>query len=197
MKLSNKEIKDLLAGFFPKLKPNDMDLFLTLSSYKTSKNKALILKGGGTSKDVLLLLKGSARAYTISNAGEEQNNFIRYEGHLIADAKVFGDQTQILDVESIGKIHYLKFNIGELENIGLSNPGLMLFYLDFLKEIILTLSHRVNTFVSMNSKERYDDLLRWNPKYLETAFDKDIATFLGITPLTLHRIKNPKSKDIK
>jgi len=197
MELSNKEIKDLLAGFFPKLKPNDMDLFLSLSKYKVSKNKELILKGGGTNKDVLLLLKGSARAYTISNAGEEQNNFIKYEGHLIADAKVFGNQTQILDVESIGKIHYLKFNIGELESLGLNNPGLMLFYLDFLKEIILTLSHRVNTFVSMSSKERYDDLLRWNPKYLETAFDKDIATFLGIKPLTLHRIKNPKSKDIK
>ena len=174
-----------------------MDLFLSICSYKTSKNKELILKGGGTNKDVLLLLKGYARAYNINNTGEESNNFIRYEGHLIADAKVFGNQTQILDVESIGKIHYLKFNIGELENLGLDNPGLMLFYLGFLKEIILTLSHRVNTFVSMTSKERYDDLLRWNPKYLETAFDKDIATFLGIKPLTLHRIKNNKSKDIK
>lgn len=192
MNLTNSEVRDLFIGFFPNLKEKEVDLFLSITKYKKAQNKELILKGGGTSKTVLLLLKGSARAFTINKNGEELNNFIRYEGHLIADAKVFGNQTQILDVESIGKIHYLKFSIAELEQLGFDNPELMKFYLIFLKEIILTLSHRVNTFVSMNSKERYDDLLKWNPKYLKTAFDKDIASFLGIKPLTLYRIKNDK-----
>ena len=41
----------------------------------------------------------------------------------------------------------------------------------------------------MTPKERYIDLIKQNPMYLKTTFDKHIATFLGIKPLTLHRIK--------
>jgi hypothetical protein len=41
----------------------------------------------------------------------------------------------------------------------------------------------------MSPKERYKDLLRWNPKYLGSAFDKDVASFIGVKPITLYRIK--------
>ena len=65
----------------------------------------------------------------------------------------------------------------------------MNFYLKMLKEVVITLSHRVHSFVTMDSTERYLDLVQWNPLYLETTYDKHISTFLGIKPLTLHRIK--------
>jgi len=189
MKLSNQSIKDLISNFFPLLREKEIELFLSIAEYRTEKSKELLLKNGGTSKYVLLILKGSARAFRIDESGQDLNNYIRTEGCLIADAKVFGNDIQILNVESIGEIHYLKFDISQLERLGFDNKLLMEFYLNFLKEIILTLSHRVNTFVTMSAKERYEDLVKWNPKYLESTYDKHIASFLGITPLTLHRIK--------
>lgn len=189
MKLSKTEIIDLLSNYFPNLKEDEIELFLSITEYHIVKNKRNILKNGKTDKYVILILKGAARAYRVNNEGKELNNYIRAEGKLIADARVFGDDTQILNVESIGEIHFLKFDISELENLGFENSMLMVFYLNFLKEIILTLAHRVNTFVSMSTKERYLDLIKWNPHYLEKTYDKHIASFLGITPLTLHRIK--------
>lgn len=189
MSYSNEELKKAVLKFFPNLSHETLNQFLSICKYKESVNKEVILKGGSTRKNVILLLSGSARAFSLGNEGQELNSFMRYEGHLIADAKVFGDQVQKLHVESIGEINYLKFNIAELEELGYENPDLMRFYLAFLKEIILTLSHRVGTFVTMSPKERYNDLLRWNPKYLEKAFDKDVASFIGIKPITLYRIK--------
>lgn len=189
MTYSVDDLKNKLTQFFPDLMSGDMDQFLAICKYKNAGNKEAILRGGSTRKNVILLLSGSARAFSLDSEGQELNNFIRYEGHLIADAKVFGDQVQLLEVESIGEVHYLKFSIAELEELGYENSDLMRFYLSFLKEIILTLSHRVGTFVTMNPKERYKDLLRWNPKYLVSAFDKDIASFIGVKPITLYRIK--------
>lgn len=189
MKLSKLELKDLIVKFYPILGDNEIEQFLSISDYKSAKNKTLLLKSGGTNKQVLLILKGAARAFRIDESGQDLSNYIRPEGHLIADAKVFGNDVQILNVESVGEIHYLKFDISRLEALGFDNKKLMAFYLIFLKEIILTLSHRVNTFVSMSAKERYEDLVKWNPKYLDSTYDKHIASFLGITPLTLHRIK--------
>ena len=68
-------------------------------------------------------------------------------------------------------------------------PEVMKFYIKLLKEIILVFSHRIHTFLSMPSEERYVDLMEWNPAYLKSTFDKHIASFLRITHLTLHRIK--------
>ena len=194
MKLSKPEIKALITNFYPILGDIDIEHFLSIADYKFSKSKELLLKSGGTSKQVLLILKGAARAYRIDESGQDLNNYIREEGRLIADAKVFGNDVQILNVESISEIHYLKFDISELEALGMTNQKLMEFYLNFLKEIILTLSHRVNTFVSMTAQKRYEDLIKWNPSYLDKTYDKHIASFLGITPLTLHRIKKKAIK---
>jgi CRP-like cAMP-binding protein len=190
MKLSKLELKDLITKFYPILQDNEIEQFLTIAEYKKVKKKELLLKSGRTDKYVILILKGSARAYSIDDNGDELNNYIRPEGHLIGDARVFGNNIdQVLNIESISILHYLKFDISQLESLGYDNPKLMTFYLGFLKEIVVTLSHRVHTFVTMTSKERYEDLVKWNPNYLESTSDKNIASFLGVKPLTLHRIK--------
>ncbi len=196
MKLSESQIKALVISYFPTLKEEVVNLFLSITKYQFTKNKEKILKNRKFDKNVIFILKGVARAYSINDKGQELNDFLRAEGHLMADAKVFGNEIQSLKIESIGEIHYLKFDISKLEALGYGNPEIMNFYLDFLKEIILTLSYRLKTFVTMTPEERYLDLTKWNPILLETTFDKHIASFLGITPLTIHRIKK-RQKDIK
>jgi len=197
MKFSKSEIQDLLIKFFPNLKEKEIDIFLSISEYHFAKNKEIIVNSGRTDKNLILILKGVARAYSITEKGQELNDFIRAEGKLMGDARVFGDDIQILNIEAIGEIHYLKFSISELEELGYNNPEILKFYLNFLKEIILTLTHRLNTFVTMTPKERYIDLLRWNPILIESSYDKHLSSFLGIRPLTIYRIKKEIKKPIK
>jgi hypothetical protein len=194
--LKKKNVKGLIKTYFPNLNEKDVDIFLSIAKYYSAKNKELILKNGKSDNILIFILKGVTRAYSINDKGDELNNFIRAEGHLMGDAKIFGNEALTLNIESIGETHYLKIDMIELENLGYGNPKIMKFYLDFLKEIILTFSYRLNTFVTMTPEERYLDLIKWNPILLETTFDKHIASFLGITPLTIHRIKK-KRKTIK
>jgi len=69
--------------------------------------------------------------------------------------------------------------------------------LNSLKEIILTLFYRLNTFVAMTPKEHYLDLLGWNPILIDSSYDRHIASFIGIKLLTIYRIKKEISKPIK
>ena len=82
--------------------------------------------------------------------------------------------------------------MGALEKTALNNPQMMIFYLNLMKEIIMVFSSRIHTFVTMNAAERYDHLIQWNPLYLKSTYDKHLASFLGITPLTFHRVKHKK-----
>jgi len=197
MELSKSEIQDALRKFFPNLKAKEIDNFLSISKYQSAQNKEIILFSGRTDKNLILILKGVARAYSINENGEELNDFIRAEGKVIGDSRVFGNETQILNIEAIGDIQYLKFDINKLEAFGYDNPEIMKFYLDILKEMILTFTYRLNTFITMTPKERYLDLLRWNPILIASSYDKHLASFLGIKPLTIYRIKKEITKPIK
>jgi CRP-like cAMP-binding protein len=197
MTLSKVAIKELVVLYFPHLEPKEIDIFLSICTYGKAKNKEIILKSGRSDYTLLVILKGSARAYQINKDGKEITNHLRSEGHIFGEASVFSDQLQILDIEAIREVHYLKFDVCQLEQLGLENKKLMKFYLGILKDVILTFSHRINTFVALTPKERYIDLINWNPKYLKSTFDKHIASFLGVTPLTIHRIKKSKEKPIK
>jgi CRP-like cAMP-binding protein len=197
MKLSKAKIKELVATYFPQLETNELDIFLSICEYEVAKNKEIVLTRGRYDNSLLVILKGSARAYQISKDGKEITNHLRSEGFIFGEPLVFTEEPQTLDFEAIGELHYLKFDVNQLEKLALENPKLMQFYLGFLKEVILTFSRRINSFVAMTPSERYTDLINWNPKYLKSTFDKHIATFLGVTPLTIHRIKKSKQKPIK
>ena len=198
MELTQVKIKELVSLYFPNLGDAEIDIFLSICKYGKAKNKEIILKRGRADKYLLLMLKGSARAYQTNKEGIEITNHLRSEGYIFGEALVFSEKLQMLDIEAIGELHYLKFDISELERLGFQNEKIMYFYLNnILKEAILTLSHRINTFVALTPAERYKDLIEWNPKYLKTTFDKHIASFLGVTPLTIHRIKKSWQKHIK
>lgn len=197
MNLSQVKIKELLSSYFPTLGDAEVDILLSICQYGKAKNKENIFKKGRLDNNLIIILKGSARAYQITKEGSEITNHLRSEGYIFGEALVFSDKIQMLDIEAIGEIHYLKFDVKELEQLAFKNEKIMLFYLGFLKDTILTLSHRVDTFVALNAKQRYMDLIRWNPNYLKNTFDKHIASFLGVTPLTIHRIKKAWRKDIK
>lgn len=71
----------------------------------------------------------------------------------------------------------------------------MQLYLNILKDTIVRLTYRVETLTTMDPEERYLDLLRLNPKFLENTYSKHVANYLGITPVSLYRImKKIKSK---
>lgn len=193
MKFSNEKILELLTQFFPLLGIEESSLLLSICQYKTGKNKEIILPKGKYDRTLIIILKGNARAYQVNQKGKEIINHLRSEGYFFGDPTVFGKNPAKLEIQALSQIHYLKLNVEQLESLAFENKVLMKFYMGILKEAILTLSHRVNTFVSMTSEERYLDLISWNPEYLDSIFDKHVASFLGITPLTLHRIKNGKN----
>ena len=83
------------------------------------------------------------------------------------------------------------FNFYELEAISRKNEELSKLYIQSLKRTIAILTERIDTMINMTHEERYLDLLEKNPLFLKSVFDKQIANYIGITPLSLSRIIKP------
>lgn len=193
-KIDFNDIKKLVIKYFPSFSELEVDQFLSISEYLVFENKDIVLKSGRIDNNFFLILSGSARAYVVDANGCERNHHMRSDGYIFGDPRAFGNENEkrILDIEAIGELHILMFSLDDLEALAHKNPVILSFYIKFLKEVIIVFGHRIHTFVAMSAKERYEDLLRWDPIYLKTTFDKNIASFIGVRPLTLHRIKKQK-----
>jgi CRP-like cAMP-binding protein len=176
--------------FFPRLTLEEFERLLSISEFKTYSNKELILKSGNKQKKVFLILEGSVRGYICDEKGNVNTTLLRSKGIFVGDAEaVFSEKPQKLNLEAMDNTRVLMFAIPEFENLAKQFKGIQELYIDSLKEAILTLTYRVNTLITMTAEERYLDLLDRNPIFLKDSFDKYIANYLGITPVSFSRIK--------
>ncbi|MCK5637733.1 MAG: Crp/Fnr family transcriptional regulator [Flavobacteriaceae bacterium] len=189
MDYSEKEINNILKNKLPILNQNDIDNFLNITTYKKYGNKEIILKSGTSSKKAFLILNGVIRGCIIDKKGNEKNILIRSEGIFVADVrKLFFDEPQRLTFSTIGEAHILFFNYIDFEDLTKIHPNIMELYLNILKEAVARLTYRIESFIAMTHEERYIDLLKYNPKFLDKTYSKYIANFLGITNVSLSRI---------
>jgi CRP-like cAMP-binding protein len=179
-----------LKQYFPSLTNEEYSKLMSISEYKTFAAKEMILKSGNHQKKVFLILEGSVRGYIYDESGNINNTLLRSQGIFVGDAEaVFGGQAQKLNLEAMDRTSVIMFSIPDFEKLAKKYEGIRDLYIESMKEAILTLTYRLNTLITMTAEERYLDLLNRNPFFLKDAFDKYVANYLGITPVTFSRIK--------
>ena len=190
-----KELISFIRPYFPDLSDLEFQSLLEISKFQAYNNKTIILNTGDKSKKAFLVLQGSVRGFVIDSAGEEKNILLRSKGIFVGDADaLFTDKPQILTLMSMDETKVLLFSIESFEKLANEHKGIQKLYMNSLKEAVLRLTYRVNSMITMNSEERYRDLLEKNPDFLKGAYDKYVANYLGITAVSFSRIKKKLKK---
>lgn len=189
------ELLRRLKEIIPYVPPQELDKFIDICRFMAYPSKKVILEKDSLRRKAFLILKGSVRGYIINKEGKEKNILLRSEGIFVGDAAtLFTGSPQRLIIESLNESEVLLFNFEDFERLAHSSPLIMELYLNSLKEAVLRLTYRIDSMITMTNEERYLDLLQMNPIFLKDAFDKHIANFLGITPVSLSRIKKRLKK---
>ena len=192
---TNKAIKDsaylhsALSKQFPYLKSTDIDMLLSICQFKKFKNKEIIFQVGSTTRRAAFILSGVARGYFINKDGVEKNVMLRVEHNFMGVPEwLFGDIPTKYTYEAILECELLVFNLIDIEELAKKNAAIFDLYVNGLKDTILIMIYRIETMIDLSPEERYNDLLEKHPYFFQAAFNKHIANFLGITPVSLSRI---------
>jgi len=188
--MSESRMTNRLKEFLPAVPDRDLELLADICTLKQYGDKEVILKSGNRKRQVFLILEGVARGFVVNPEGEEKTLVLRGKGIFVGDAHgLFTDRPQKLEIVAAGQTEVLMFSFSDFERLSRSNESIQHIYMNSLKEAILRLTYRVHSMVTMSSEERYLDLLQMNPEFLEKSYDKYVAHFLGISPVSLSRIK--------
>ena len=81
------------------------------------------------------------------------------------------------------------FHIYDIEKLKEKYPVLKTKIEELLVKAMMKSEQRIHSFLSMEAKDRYMLIVKEQPELLKLAKQEHIASYLGITPSSLSRIK--------
>jgi len=166
-----------------------MDKLIKHLSKVTYPKGSHLLEAGKVETNVFFLEKGIARAYIPVN-GKEITFWIGKEGATIVSLKSYVNNQQgyeTMELMEDSTLYVLKrSDLYELfkEDIHIANWGRKFAELEFLQT-----EERLIPLLFTTASERYKKLLENNPDLLQRIPLECLASYLGITPVSLSRIR--------
>ena len=157
---------------------------------RTVPAKTILLQEGEISKYGYFIKEGCMRLW-FNNNGKDVTFQFFFENEGVSSIESFrSGEPSLFTIESIEPSTIYMINKKNFDQIFTSSPE----YRDFLNEIIFKrLSHYSRLFMSYiknTPEERYRELLKNSPHIIKRVPQHYIASYLGITSVSLSRIRN-------
>jgi len=194
--IMKKEYIDKILKYFPL--PFDeeyLDRILKLVLVKEVPAKTILLFEGDIATKLFLVLDGCLRTYFIKENGVEITSHFFVEGQMVTsfESAMTGlPSRRYIDAveDSILGIIPLK----SIENLMRENSHARDYFNRILISRLIYYIHQHASFILDNPEKRYKKLLQENPELVSRLPQQYIASYLGITPVSLSRIRSRLKK---
>lgn len=173
IKLSDVEIQTI----------NEQNLF------RRYKKNELLLSEGMIAKDCYFIIQGCVRAYYIKD-GEERNTEFFFENQTIAPVSYQTKQPSQYYLSCLEDCVIAVGNEARNQKLLEQIPNLSLLISKMNENLLIQKTVEFDDFKNHNPEERYLLLLKNKPEFLNRIPLYHLATYLGITQISLSRIRN-------
>jgi len=168
--------------------------FQNLLNEKEVAAKTILLNEGEISRHLYFIKKGCLRQ-SFNKEGKDITFQFFFENQLLSSIDSFlYNQPSVFAIEAIEPCELLSISKNEFDNFLKEYPD----FKDTIIEVLISrFRHYMLLFLSRikdNPQERYEDLIENHPEIIKRIPQHYIASYLGITPISLSRIRNRKPK---
>jgi len=149
------------------------------------------VQAGEYRPEIALLLRGSCRLYYLRPSGEERTTYFFFENHLLADyPSCLSGQPSGLNIQAFTEAELLVFDYAVLRRLYDECPAYERFGRVLAEYHLLGTDARLTEQLMLSPEERYRALLASSKtKILQRIPQHLVANYLGITPVSLSRIR--------
>jgi CRP-like cAMP-binding protein len=155
---------------------------------KSVKKNNYLLRQGDICKDLVFVQKGCLRLYYIKEDIEVSVWFAFPHSSAIEIYSFISENPSDYFLQAIEDSEVLYLPKSELNKLYQHHPKMQEMMRRFWEDVILNLINRFTALQKDSAEQRYLDLLN-KPTYLETIPQKYLASFIGVTPTSLSRIR--------
>lgn len=172
-----------------------LEVCSTFYEIKAVKKNEIILREGEISDSTFFVEKGLLRMYSIDKAGKEHVIQFAPENWIISDttSQLLNEKSRFY-IEAIEESVIVVTKEGFFENLSKIYPDVAEKNQRLMFNHIKNLQNRVNALISTTAEERYMDFLKRYPNLMLRAPQWMVASYLGITPESLSRVRKELAK---
>lgn len=153
-------------------------------------SKTVLLEEGKVAKSVYFILEGAIRLYSLSKGNEITLQFF-FENCLVASAEsLMKNSPSKFVLETIEPTKVLKIHKSDWFNFIDSNPALKEKQYAMVNERLYEYMHLLLGQIELKPEERYLKLIQEKPHILQRVPLQYVASYLGITTVSLSRIRS-------
>ncbi len=190
----NKELflEHITEQFSKYISPVDVSIvseLLNLAEEKHYKKGEILLYSGETCHYMGYIVKGMVRSYYLDDNGNDITKNFHIEDYFIMDETLLGLNNSICIYEALEDCIILFVDSFQVRILIQQNDYIKNLYLFGLENGLRYKIMRENAFLTQNATERYINFKRQYPLLERRVKLAHIASYLGITPESLSRIR--------
>lgn len=175
------------------LSEEEKEIFTAAIRVRQLRKRQYILQPGDVMRYECFVTEGCLRQYYVDDKGQEHTMMFAFEDWWTGDMYSFlSGQPSKYHVEAIEDTTLLLIEKNQLEMLYDQIPQLNRFYRLLLQNAYVAMSERINQALSMTAEERYNSFQQRYPHFEQRLSLKHIASYLGITPESLSRIRGQR-----
>lgn len=159
-------------------------------SERSLKRRQFILQEGDVCKAYSFVVEGCFKMYKIDDQGREHNLQFAVEDGWIADIGSFHSEgPSELFIEAMEKSTILQITKPDLLHLYTNYPKFDRIFRVLVENAFINLQRRVLNNISSTAEERYLDFMNKYPAFFNRISNVQIASYLGVTPEFLSKIR--------
>ena len=175
------------------ISPEEFDTVLELFSPVSYHRRHLLIEPGQQIGDQYFVMQGCLRTYMIDQSGKEHTVQFAVENWWTSDyIAYYTAEKSVLYVECIEDCDLLRVSRKDLMEFFKDSPRLESFFREQLEAAFVAFQKRILSNLYMSAEERYSVFISSYPNIEQRVKNYQIASYLGITPESLSRLRNKR-----
>ena len=181
--------KKIINKFVEMDEPILMEMY-SLCTLVEVENKKNFIQEGEFADKLGFLLEGHLRGYIVNKNGDERTTNFYFAPTILGDYVSHSEnKASEMNIQALAKSVLLQCKISDLLRLAEQHLQVALFLAKLLGHLYCFQVGRRNSFILKTNEERYIDLAKERPKVIEMIAQHYIASYLGIKPQSLSRIR--------
>jgi CRP-like cAMP-binding protein len=172
------------------LTDNEQSFFLSLLEHKTIRKREILLKAGEICKHSTFVIDGALKGYTQdADSNEHVINFALKDWWIADIYSLISEKPGVLTIEALADSTIILLSRKNQELLYNKVPKFERFFRILTENSLVANQQRLINNLTLTAEERYLDFTKKYPFVLECAPLHNIASYLGITPEFLSKIR--------
>jgi CRP-like cAMP-binding protein len=177
---------------------DDFNKFVTLTKTVQLKKGDFFLREGRVARYQAFLLRGVLASYSIDEKGEKHVIQIAIEGHWTSDLLSFlTREPSKFNIEALESVKLLVISKENFELACKKIPVFERFYRILIQNAFVHLQRRISNIYGESAEVRYLKLVSEKPEIAQSVPQHYLASYLGIKPQSLSRIRKNIAKNAR